>query len=129
MSLPAASVTVRIDLEDAAGKCFEAKTPDGVIAEVSGTNVVVYDPDAPCEGGSYIHYAGKEFKPMSAGVGPLVHTYRAGVFGPTLGIVAAQHVGECAAGFLADSSRGGEITWQVAAAYRGGRCSGYSHEL
>ena len=58
------------------------------MAFVSGSEVdpiVVWDPDAPCpNGGSYIHYAAngsvENFAPMTAGAGPLVHTYKAAVF-------------------------------------------------
>ncbi|CAB9526609.1 expressed unknown protein [Seminavis robusta] len=73
-------------------ECF--KSPgNGLPALVSGSEadpIVVWDPDAPCGGehGSYIHYAGmgsmKNFEPMTAGAGDVVHTYRAAVFGKGL---------------------------------------------
>mmetsp|Transcript_107240 Transcript_107240/g.169334 ORF Transcript_107240/g.169334 Transcript_107240/m.169334 type:complete len:146 (+) Transcript_107240:62-499(+) len=108
---------------DAVGKCFNALNRDGFNAFVTGSDVVVYDPDAPCPGGgSFIHYAGREFVPMTAGAGPTVHTYHAGHFKPKFGIVAAQSVGKCSDIFNLDSPGENEITWKVAAGYRGGSC-------
>eukprot|EP00928_Gymnodinium_smaydae_P050789 TRINITY_DN34350_c0_g1_i1.p1 TRINITY_DN34350_c0_g1~~TRINITY_DN34350_c0_g1_i1.p1 ORF type:complete len:139 (-),score=8.00 TRINITY_DN34350_c0_g1_i1:144-560(-) len=120
--LHASALHVTIDGEDASGNCFTT-TGDGLTARVSGTNVVVYDPDAPCPGGgSYIHYAGREFAPMTAGEGPLVHTYHAGIFPPDMGIVAVRHTGQCSEVFNRNSPGQQEVTWQVAAKHRGGAC-------
>merc|ERR1719240_1076571 len=114
----ASAVHVTIDKVVAAGKCFETEGSEGITAAVSGTNVVVYDPDAPCPGGgSYIHYAGRGFKPMTAGAGPTVHTYHAGIFPKEMGMIAMQRSGKCAEEFTRGSGED-EVTWKVAAAYR-----------
>lgn len=69
-------------------ECFEARTEYGVIGQVAGSEVdaiVVWDTEAPCgSDGSYVHYAADGlvdvFEPMTAGAGPLVHTYVAAMF-------------------------------------------------
>lgn len=65
-------------------KCFDSP-PYGISARVTGNfpeGVVIWDSDAPCgEGKAYIHYAGSgNVKTMTAGAGPLMHTYRAAFF-------------------------------------------------
>ena len=78
--------------------CFESP-PGGLMATVTGhqpEGVVIWDADAPCEQQeeqddlsvtssrttmAYIHYAGVgDVIPMTAGAGPVLHTYRAAFF-------------------------------------------------
>lgn len=74
-------------------ECFEAPTEYGVIGQVAGSEVdaiVVWDTEAPCggDGSYYVHYAADGlvdvFEPMTAGTGPLVHTYVAVMFPNTI---------------------------------------------
>lgn len=119
----ASAMAVMIDGVDVAGKCFNSETSTGIVADVTGDNVVVYDPDAPCPGGgSYIHYAGRNFMPMTAGAGPLVHTYHAGTFPVEKVRIAQEKIGKCAEEFNTYSPGESEVTWTVAAGFRGGHC-------
>merc|ERR1712039_754052 len=115
--------TKGLDGVAARDKCFTASNRNGLMAEISGSDVVVYDPDAPCpNGGSFIHFAGREFVPMTAGAGPFVHTYHAGIFPAPMGMVAISNTGKCAMEFNRSKPGKDEITWQIAASYRGGSC-------
>eukprot|EP00930_Biecheleria_cincta_P006364 TRINITY_DN107364_c0_g1_i1.p1 TRINITY_DN107364_c0_g1~~TRINITY_DN107364_c0_g1_i1.p1 ORF type:complete len:182 (-),score=37.08 TRINITY_DN107364_c0_g1_i1:164-709(-) len=114
-------------------KCFEAKSSDGLVAEISSVGLnaektVVYDADASCgERGAYIHYAGGEggFKPMTAGSGPLIHTYHAILLSGQNLEEAKARVGECSDVINTDLTKmwlHQDYMWKVAAVYRGGSC-------
>lgn len=105
-------------------QCFEADEK-GFIARISTSSVVVWDPDAPCGAGkAFIHAAGQgEWSPMTASAGPTRHTYHAGTFidGNIVGEFKFK-IGQCAELPKADDFSD-EITWEVASAPRGGKCS------
>lgn len=102
-------------------QCFETEE-NGKIAQIGTSIVIVWDPDAPCGAGkSYIHGAGMgDFAPMTAGAGPLKHTYYAATFEDTKVVEEYKKlVGSCAA-----TPTGGAdpLSWQVANRPRGGSC-------
>lgn len=80
-------------------------------------NVVVWDTQAPCGGdGAYIHFAGdaESAAAMTAGAGPSVHTYTAGVFES---LPIPQGTTGCHASFATQQSPSVAVcqkTWQIA---------------
>merc|ERR1719162_363367 len=105
------------------GKCFQ--TDAGGLApgddDTNMSHMIVYDPDAPCDPeGSYIHFTPtNDWAPMTAGKGPLTHTYIAANFDDATVQAYASKVGTCA---LTPTNGAEVFRWRVSSTPRGGSC-------